>query len=106
MPTASGRVEELQIKKLLHCVRTEDFYQIKKLCEKGVEQLINYNEPAEGETALILAATMNNDRMLQFLLDIGAHPNVTDFQVSLITLIAALIAVKEDLKLLNREELL
>jgi ankyrin repeat protein len=81
MPTASGRVEELQIKKLLHSVRTEDYYQIKKLVEKGVDQLINYNEPNDGDTALILAATMNNDHMLQFLLDIGAHPNVVDFQV-------------------------
>jgi ankyrin repeat protein len=80
MPVAQDRVEELQIKKLLHCVRTEDYPQIKKLCEKGVDLLINYNEPIEGETALILAASMNNDRMLQYLLDMGAHPNVVDFK--------------------------
>jgi ankyrin repeat protein len=90
MPTASGRVEELQIKKLLHSVRTEDYYQIKKLVEKGVDQLINYNEPNDGDTALILAATMNNDHMLQFLLDIGAHPNVVDFQVGLLTICVCL----------------
>jgi ankyrin repeat protein len=80
MPVAQDRVEELQIKKLLHCVRTEDYLQIKKLCDKGVELLINYNEPIDGETALILAASMNNDKMLQYLLDLGAHPNVVDFK--------------------------
>jgi hypothetical protein len=81
MPRAKDPVEILQVKKLLHCVRTEDYYQIKKLCEKGVEFLINYNEPHEGLTALILASIMNNEKMLQFLLERGAHPNIVDFHV-------------------------
>lgn len=81
MPIAKDPVEVLQVRKLLHCVRTQDFGQIEKLCEKGVELLINYNEPQDGLTALILAAVMNNGTMLEFLLGLGAHPNVVDFKV-------------------------
>lgn len=81
MPIASDPVEILQVKKLLHCVRTEDYNQINKLCDKGVEFLINFNEPHEGQTALILAAVMNNEKMLEFLLKLGAYPNIVDFRV-------------------------
>ena len=89
MPIASDPVEVLQVKKLLHCVRTEDYNQIKKLCEKGVEFLINYNEPYEGQTALILAAVMNNEKMMEFLLERGAHPNIVDLKVSFVALSSA-----------------
>jgi len=79
MPIAKDQVEILQVNKLLQCVRNNDFYQISKLCEKGVEYLINFNEPIEGQTALILAAMLNNEKMLTFLLENGAHPNIVDF---------------------------
>lgn len=81
MPVASDPVEVLQVRKLLHCVRNDDFKQIQKLCEKGVSFLINYNEPQEGNTALISAAISNNEKMIEFLLNIGAHPNIVDFKV-------------------------
>ena len=81
MPLAENPVEILQIRKLLQCVRNEDYTQINRLCEKGVEFLINYIEPQEGQTALILAAVMNNEKMLEFLLKCGAHPNIVDFRV-------------------------
>ena len=68
MPIAKDPVEILQVKKLLHCVRIEDYDQIKKLCEKGIKFLVNYNEPIEGETALILASVMNNEKMIEFLI--------------------------------------
>lgn len=81
MTLAKDPVEVLQVKKLLHCVRIEDYEQIKKLCEKGVELLINYNEPHEGQTALILAAVKNNEKMMEFLINkMGAHPNVPDLR--------------------------
>ena len=81
MPIAKDPVEILQVKKLLQCVRKEDYSQISKLCEKGVNYLINYNEPIDGQTALILAAILNNEEMLKFLLENGAHPNIVDFHV-------------------------
>lgn len=81
MPLAQTRLETLQICKLLQCVREEDKEQIKKLVDSGVPHLINYNEPNEGETALTIAAAQNNDNMIEFLLEIGAHPNVVDLKV-------------------------
>ena len=80
MPVAQTRLEILQICKLLQCVREEDTAQIAKLVESGVPNLINYNEPNEGETALTIAAAQNNDTMIDFLLKAGAHPNVVDFK--------------------------
>ena len=84
MPVAKDAVEILQVKKLLHCVRTEDYGQIRKLCEKGVEALVNLNEPTDGQSALSLAAVKNNEKMLEFLLELGAHPNVVDLKVIII----------------------
>lgn len=85
MTLAKDPVEVLQVKKLLHCVRIEDYDQIRKLCEKGVEELINYNEPHDGLTALILAAVKNNEKMMEFLIQLGAHPNVPDLKVFILS---------------------
>ncbi|XP_070577178.1 ankyrin repeat and EF-hand domain-containing protein 1-like [Ptychodera flava] len=80
MPIAETRLEILQIHKLLQCVRQEDREQIEKLCNHGVPHLVNYSEPSDGETALHLAAINNNEEMVKFLLDLGAHPNVVDLK--------------------------
>ncbi len=80
MPIAQTRLETLQICKLLQCVREEEQVQIEKLIANGVPHLINYNEPIDGETALNIAATANNDSMIEFLLTLGAHPDVVDFK--------------------------
>jgi hypothetical protein len=53
MPIARDRVEQLQVQKLIYAVRTDDVEQIQKLCEKGVERLVNYNDPQSGMTALM-----------------------------------------------------
>jgi hypothetical protein len=53
MPIARDRVEQLQVQKLIYAVRTEDVEQVQKLCEKGVEHLVNYNDPQNGMTALM-----------------------------------------------------
>ena len=45
MPVAQTRLENLQVCKLLQCVRDEDREQIEKLTLHGVPHLINYNEP-------------------------------------------------------------
>ena len=80
MPIAQTRLEKLQICKLLQCVRCEDREQIEKLTVNGVPHLINYNEPNDGDTALNIASVANNDSMVEFLLELGAHPDVVDFQ--------------------------
>ena len=73
------------MRKLLNCVRTSDYERINKLCEKGIYNLINLNEPTDGQTPLILAAIRNDEKMLAFLLDKGAHPNTVDFAVLFLT---------------------
>ena len=80
MPLAQTRLETLQICKLLQCVREEERVQIEKLTLNGVPHLINYNEPTTGETALSTAAAANNDSMIEYLIELGAYPDVKDFE--------------------------
>ncbi|ELU14970.1 hypothetical protein CAPTEDRAFT_153089 [Capitella teleta] len=80
MPVAQTRLETLQVCKLLQCVREEDRTQVEKLINNGVPHLINYNEPGDGETALNIAAVANNEEITEFLLNLGAHPDVADFK--------------------------
>ena len=80
MPVAQTRLETLQICKLLQCIREEDRQQIEKLTQNGVPHLVNYNEPQEGDAALHIAAANNDDEMIEFLLELGAHPDVVDFK--------------------------
>lgn len=78
--TASSRLETLQTYKLLQSVRQEDVGQVTKLIQQGIPLLINYRDPKNGECALHLAAQSNNEKMTKFLLQMGAFPNVQDFQ--------------------------
>ncbi|KAK7490166.1 hypothetical protein BaRGS_00018511 [Batillaria attramentaria] len=80
MPKAVSRLEILQVCKLLQCVRDQDKRQIQKLTTSGVPHLINYNDPEEGNTALSIAAASNDEEMMEFLLEIGAHPDVMDLK--------------------------
>lgn len=80
MPIAQTRLETLQVCKLLQCVREEDRTQVEKLTIHGVPHLVNFNEPTDGQTALHIAAAANNDAMIEFLLELGAHPDVVDFK--------------------------
>ncbi|XP_077998571.1 ankyrin repeat and EF-hand domain-containing protein 1-like [Glandiceps talaboti] len=113
MPIAQTRLEILQIHKLLQCVRQEDREQIEKLCSHGVPHLVNYSEPSDGETALHLAAINNNEEMVRFLLDLGAHPNVVDLkgrtaimraaEFGHIQTLESLVTSGSDLKLVDSE---
>lgn len=78
MPKAKTRLEVLQVSTLLKCVYTGDQIQIKKIIESGVPDIINYQEPKDGETALTVAAAANNDDMVKFLLEVGASPDACD----------------------------
>ena len=80
MPIAQTRLETLQVCKLLQCVRDKDKSQIEKMSLQGVPHLINYNDASEGHTALSVAACANDDDMIEFLLSLGAHPDVVDFK--------------------------
>ncbi|KAK3583308.1 hypothetical protein CHS0354_038919 [Potamilus streckersoni] len=80
MPVAQTRLEILQVCKLLQCVREKDKSQIEKMTIHGVPHLINYNDQIEGHTALSVAACANDDEMIEFLLGLGAHPDVVDFK--------------------------
>lgn len=89
MPVAKNRIEILQVNKLRYCVCERDVAQIEKLCASGVALLINYNEPEHGDTALNVAASRNDVEMVEFLLSLGAHPDVVDFKGRSTLMIAA-----------------
>jgi len=80
MPVAQTRLETLQVCKLLQNVRKKEKEQIEKMTQHGVPHLVNYNDPDEGLTALGVAASANDDDMIEFLLGLGAHPDVPDFK--------------------------
>ncbi len=42
MPLAASRLEVLQVRKLIQCVRQQDLPQITKMIELGVSDLLNY----------------------------------------------------------------
>ena len=53
MPLAESRLEVLQVRKLIQCVRLQDSDQIAKLVQLGIPGLINY----QGESFIYLSST-------------------------------------------------
>ena len=49
MPLAKDRLEVLQVRKLIQCVRTHDTTQINKMAEQGVPGVFDI----QGESALL-----------------------------------------------------
>lgn len=78
MALADKRLENLQIYRVLQCVRNKDKKQIEKLTKLGYPELINFTEPIDGLSALHLASVSNDIDMVSFLLGLGAHPDVQD----------------------------
>ncbi|KAM5219244.1 ankyrin repeat and EF-hand domain-containing protein 1 isoform 2-T2 [Hipposideros larvatus] len=78
MALADKRLENLQIYKVLQCVRNKDKKQIEKLTRLGYPELINFTDPVDGHSALHLASVSNDTDMVNFLLSLGAHPDVQD----------------------------
>lgn len=78
MALADKRLENLQTYKILQCVRNKDKKQIEKLIRLGYPQLINFTDPINGHSALYLASVSNDTDMVNFLLSLGAHPDVQD----------------------------
>ncbi len=50
----------------------------KKLIDEGIDIDLNYKEPDEGKTALMVAATKKDEDMLLLLLEGGANPDIQD----------------------------
>ena len=75
---AEGRLQVLQIYKLLQHVHDGDKSRIETMVSMGVDQLINLTEPKQGMGVLHLASEANNTDMVSFLLSLGAHPNIQD----------------------------
>ncbi|KAM9354901.1 ankyrin repeat and EF-hand domain-containing protein 1 [Pholidichthys leucotaenia] len=75
---AQGRLEILQICRLLQCVHEGNKEQIEKMVNLGVENLINLTEPQDGVGALHVVVMDNNHDLVSFLLSKGAHPDIQD----------------------------
>ncbi|TDH00075.1 hypothetical protein EPR50_G00183820 [Perca flavescens] len=75
---ARGRLQVLQIYRLLQYVHEGDKVQIEKMVKLGLENLINLTEPQDGTGVLHVAVSANNQDLVSFLLSQGAHPNVQD----------------------------
>ncbi|XP_030643832.1 ankyrin repeat and EF-hand domain-containing protein 1 [Chanos chanos] len=75
---AEGRLEVLQVYKLLQCVREGNTAHIEKMLRLGVPRLVDLTEPREGLGAMHLAVTANNMDMARFLLSAKANPNIQD----------------------------
>ncbi|XP_010739556.3 ankyrin repeat and EF-hand domain-containing protein 1 [Larimichthys crocea] len=75
---AEGRLQVLQIYRLLQCVHEGDKEQIEKMVKLGVENLINLTEPKDGTGVLHVAVSHSDQDLVSFLLSQGAHPDTQD----------------------------
>lgn len=57
---AEGRLQVLQIYRLLQCVHEGDKAHIEKMVNLGVENLINLSEPQDGTGVLHVAVSANS----------------------------------------------
>uniref|UniRef100_A0A672FHN6 Ankyrin repeat and EF-hand domain containing 1a n=1 Tax=Salarias fasciatus TaxID=181472 RepID=A0A672FHN6_SALFA len=78
MDMAQGRLQELQIYRLLQYVRETDKSNIEMMVKHGVHNLINLTEPEDGTGALHVAASLNDHEFVSFLLSLGAQPDIRD----------------------------
>jgi ankyrin repeat protein len=78
---ADGRLELCQLSRLLQLIRERHFDAIANLVAKGVPSILDHVHPnGDGETALGLAASVNDNEMLEHLVSLGADPNVYDLR--------------------------
>uniref|UniRef100_A0A8C6V164 Ankyrin repeat and EF-hand domain containing 1a n=1 Tax=Neogobius melanostomus TaxID=47308 RepID=A0A8C6V164_9GOBI len=74
---AKGRLEVLQIYKLIQCIHEDDKEQIENLLKYSVDNLINLTEPKDGIGVLHVAVGKNMEfSLVSFLLSLGANPDV------------------------------
>ncbi|XP_030577806.1 ankyrin repeat and EF-hand domain-containing protein 1 [Archocentrus centrarchus] len=75
---AQGRLQILQIYRLIQWVHKVDKVQIEKMVQLGVQNLINLTEPQDGIGVLHVAVSANNPDLVNFLVSLGADPNIQD----------------------------
>ncbi|XP_041062715.1 ankyrin repeat and EF-hand domain-containing protein 1a [Carcharodon carcharias] len=97
---AEGRLQILQVYKLIQYVRQRDKAEIEKLLTMGVPHLVNLSEPSQGEYALHLAAVANDVETCKLLLSLGAEPNVVDKDGRTAAMIAAEVGHDKTLEVL------
>ncbi|XP_072362458.1 ankyrin repeat and EF-hand domain containing 1a isoform X2 [Scyliorhinus torazame] len=86
---AHGRLQILQVYKLIQHVRQRNKAEIEKLLTVGVPHLVNLSEPCQGEYALHLASVADDVEICKLLLSLGAEPNVVDKEGRTAAMIAA-----------------
>ncbi|XP_047243167.1 ankyrin repeat and EF-hand domain-containing protein 1a isoform X1 [Girardinichthys multiradiatus] len=101
---AKGRLEVLQICRLLQWIHKGDKVEIEKMVKLGVKNLINLTEPQDGLGVLHLAVSANNSDLVDFLLTLGAHPDVQDMLGRTPAMLAAELGNKEILSLLLQKQ--
>lgn len=104
MLVAKTRLEELQLRKLLDCIRNKDAAVFNKLVINGLPNLVNYIENSpEGIGAVHLCALANDTTQLQALLEAGASPNLQDALGRTPAMIAAEFGHLSVMKLLDSD---
>lgn len=70
---AEGRLQILQIYRLLQCVHEGDMAQIEKMLNRGVKNVINLTEPQDGIGVLHVAVSANNQGEGPALCSVSSH---------------------------------
>ncbi|XP_063710850.1 ankyrin repeat and EF-hand domain-containing protein 1-like isoform X2 [Symsagittifera roscoffensis] len=100
------RLEELQLRKLLDCIRNRNQEVLNKIIQNGLPHLVNYVEKGpEGIGAVHLCALENDWAMLHELFKAGANPNLQDAKGRTISMIAAEYGHVQVMKLLDSDSL-
>ncbi|XP_051868057.1 ankyrin repeat and EF-hand domain-containing protein 1a [Pristis pectinata] len=84
-----GRLQTLQVYRLVQFVRQREKAEIEKLIALGVPHLVNLSEPSQGQFALHVAALANDVEICKLLLSLGAEPDVVDLDGRTAAMIAA-----------------
>ncbi len=63
MPLAVSRLEILQVRKLIQCVRVKDSLQVAKMAELGIEGLLNYQGKVVSEFVVSPAGLARGPRV-------------------------------------------
>ena len=106
---ADRPLELCQISRLLQLIRLRDFTAIDNLVAKGVPHILDYVHPGDGnsasETTLGLAASFNDEEMLEHLFKLGANPNVFDLKGRSASMRAAEYGHTQAMSLLARRKI-